>query len=106
MSEFFEVDDTIASSIADKLIQGGLQSEISSPRVTLSFSIPQDSWEAECAINGVPLAVSLWSLYQKVYEYRHEEDKAENKFWQRFSKEIESELKENGLWDLVIQRMK
>ena len=73
-------------------------------KATLNFDLPEDSFEFQCAINGVALRRSICDFQEymrQMYKYNERISDAEKEMIQHLREQFQEMLEGNGVIDLV-----
>jgi hypothetical protein len=71
---------------------------------TLSFDLPEDNFELQCAINGVALRLSIRDFQEhmfQIYKYNERISDAEKKMIQHLREQFQVILENNGVNNLI-----
>jgi hypothetical protein len=74
-------------------------------KATLNFDLPEDSFEFQCAINGVTLRRSINDFQEymrQMYKYNESISDAEREMIQHLREQFQNILEDNGVNNLII----
>jgi len=73
-------------------------------KAALNFDLPEDSFEFQCAINGVTLRRSICDFQEymrQMYKYDENISDAEREMIQHLCEQFQNILEDNGVNDLI-----